>query len=74
MSADGTANQGATTAHGELLTGAGKEYHNGLVCVDGSVIPTTLAVNPVDAVILVTKSTAIGTSTLCTLDSKLQGF
>jgi choline dehydrogenase-like flavoprotein len=46
MSADGTADQGATTVHGELLTGSGKEYHHGLVCVDGSVIPTALGVNP----------------------------
>jgi hypothetical protein len=46
LSADGTADQGATTTHGELLTGSGKEYHNGLVCVDGSVVPTALGVNP----------------------------
>ena len=35
MSADGTAKAGVTTAHGELLTGSGEEYHDGLVCVDG---------------------------------------
>ena len=29
---------------------------------------------PVNAVVLVTKSTASGMDTLCTLDSKLQGF
>jgi hypothetical protein len=46
MSSDGTADKGATTAHGELLTGSGKEYHNGLICVDGSVVPTALGVNP----------------------------
>ena len=46
MSANGTADQGATTVHGELLTGSGKEYHHGLVCVDASVIPTALGVNP----------------------------
>ena len=46
MSADDTADRGATTVHGELLTGSGKEYHHGLVCVDASVIPTALGVNP----------------------------
>lgn len=46
MSADGTADQGATTVHGELLTGSGKEFHHGLVCVDASIIPTALGVNP----------------------------
>ena len=46
LSADGTADQGATTTYGELLTGSGKEYHAGLVCVDGSVVPTALGVNP----------------------------
>jgi hypothetical protein len=35
MSADGTADQGVTTEYGELLTGSGKEYYDGLVCVDG---------------------------------------
>jgi hypothetical protein len=46
MSSDGTPEQGATTVHGELLTGSGKECHTGLVCVDGSIIPTALGVNP----------------------------
>ncbi|KAL6302977.1 hypothetical protein BKA93DRAFT_827054 [Sparassis latifolia] len=46
FSSDGTADQGATTQYGELLTGNGTEHHNGLVCVDGSVIPTALGVNP----------------------------
>lgn len=46
LSSDGTPDEGVTTSYGELLTGTGKEIHEGIVCVDGSVIPSALGVNP----------------------------
>ncbi|TGZ83644.1 FAD/NAD(P)-binding domain-containing protein [Ascodesmis nigricans] len=45
-SSDGTGRQGGTNHLGEVFKGSGKEVHNGLVCVDGSVIPCALGVNP----------------------------
>ena len=46
LSDDGTANGGATTHLGEVLTGDQGEVHDGLVVVDGAVVPTALGVNP----------------------------
>jgi hypothetical protein len=46
MSSDSTASNGATTHLGEVLTGNGGSYHDGLVVVDGSSIPVSLAANP----------------------------
>ncbi|KAJ6588514.1 hypothetical protein B0H19DRAFT_1205902 [Mycena capillaripes] len=46
MSSDGTGRSGATNHLGQLFTGEGTEVHDGLVCVDGSVIPCALGVNP----------------------------
>jgi choline dehydrogenase-like flavoprotein len=46
MSPDGTGRLGVTTQFGELLTGSGSEIHEGLVVVDGAMIPTALGVNP----------------------------
>lgn len=46
MSFDGTGEGGATNHMGELFTGEGTEVHDGLVCVDGSVVPCALGVNP----------------------------
>lgn len=43
---DGTADGGVTTHLGEVLTGNQGEFHDGLVAVDGSVVPTALGVNP----------------------------
>lgn len=42
MSSDGTGKEGATNHLGQLFTGEGAEVHEGLVCIDGSVIPTAL--------------------------------
>ncbi|KAF5356668.1 hypothetical protein D9757_013201 [Collybiopsis confluens] len=48
MSSDGTGADGATNHIGQVFTGGGdsRGVHEGLVCVDGSVIPTALGVNP----------------------------
>jgi hypothetical protein len=46
MSRDGTSSTGATNHLGQLLTGSGDEVHEGLVIVDGAVIPTALGANP----------------------------
>ncbi|KAJ7669030.1 hypothetical protein B0H17DRAFT_1247859 [Mycena rosella] len=46
ISSDETGRSGATNHIGQLFTGDGSEVHTGLVCVDGSVIPCALGVNP----------------------------
>ncbi|KAL0580463.1 hypothetical protein V5O48_001533 [Marasmius crinis-equi] len=46
MSSDGTGRNGATNHLGQLFSGVRSEVYEGLVCVDGSVIPTSLGVNP----------------------------
>ncbi|KAK0642795.1 hypothetical protein DIS24_g8645 [Lasiodiplodia hormozganensis] len=46
MSSDGTGRRGATNHLGQVFSGAGSEVHDGLVCVDGAVVPTSLGVNP----------------------------
>ncbi|KAF2147047.1 uncharacterized protein K452DRAFT_218057 [Aplosporella prunicola CBS 121167] len=46
MSYDGTGKGGATNHLGQVFAGNSTEVHEGLVCVDGSVIPTALGVNP----------------------------
>lgn len=46
MSRDGTGREGVTNHLGQVFTGHGSEVHDGLVCCDASVIPTSLAVNP----------------------------
>lgn len=42
MSSDGTGKRGATNHLGQLFTGEGADIYEGLVCIDGSVIPTAL--------------------------------
>ena len=46
MSSDGTGALGVTNHLGEVFSGNGTDIHHGLVCVDASVIPTALGVNP----------------------------
>ncbi|KAH7345933.1 hypothetical protein BKA66DRAFT_433768 [Pyrenochaeta sp. MPI-SDFR-AT-0127] len=46
MSNDGTSFGGVVGHLGQLLTGRENEVHEGIVCVDGSIIPTSLGVNP----------------------------
>ena len=46
ISYDGTGRGGVTNTMGEVFVGTGSEVHEGLVCVDGSVVPTALGVNP----------------------------
>lgn len=42
MAKNGEGSTGATNHFGEIFKGDGDEVHEGLVCVDGAVIPTAL--------------------------------
>ncbi|RAL03117.1 FAD/NAD(P)-binding domain-containing protein [Aspergillus ibericus CBS 121593] len=46
MSRDGTGREGVTNHLGQVYKGHRREKHEGLVCCDGSVVPTALGVNP----------------------------
>lgn len=46
MSTDGSGLLGVTNHKGQLLKGVGKECHQGIVAVDGSVVPLALGANP----------------------------
>lgn len=50
MASDGTGQNGATNHLGEVFMGSGSSVHDGLVVVDGSLIPTSLGANPVATV------------------------
>lgn len=42
MSRDGTGSEGVTNHLGEVFDGRGSDVYKGLVCCDGSIIPTAL--------------------------------
>ncbi|KAF2116445.1 hypothetical protein BDV96DRAFT_658731 [Lophiotrema nucula] len=46
MSSGGTGRTGAVNHLGQLFTGDGEDVYDGIVAVDGSIIPTALGVNP----------------------------
>ncbi|KAK8242173.1 hypothetical protein IWZ00DRAFT_443295 [Phyllosticta capitalensis] len=46
MSKDGTGAGGVTNHLGQVFAGDGSELHDGLVCIDGSIVPVALGVNP----------------------------
>ncbi|KAH0562026.1 hypothetical protein GP486_003271 [Trichoglossum hirsutum] len=46
MSYDGTGAEGATNHIGQVFVGDGSDIHKGLVCLDGSILPSSLGVNP----------------------------
>ena len=46
MSHDGTGTGGATNHIGQVFAGEGSDVHEGLVCLDGSIVPSSLGVNP----------------------------
>ncbi|KAK7532801.1 uncharacterized protein J3D65DRAFT_557668 [Phyllosticta citribraziliensis] len=46
MSRDGTGRGGVTNHLGQVYSGEGCEVYEGLVCLDGSIVPVALGVNP----------------------------
>ena len=46
MSSDGSGDAGVTNGKGQLLKGNGREAYEGIVVVDGSVVPLALGANP----------------------------
>lgn len=42
MSRDGTGCEGVTNHIGQVFTGSGSEVYEGLLCCDGSIVPTAL--------------------------------
>ena len=46
MSQDGTGAGGVTNHIGQVFTGNGSDIHEGLVCLDGSIVSSSLGVNP----------------------------
>ncbi|KAI9780055.1 MAG: hypothetical protein M1839_007037 [Geoglossum umbratile] len=46
MSQDGTGARGVTNHIGQVFAGNGSDIHEGLICLDGSIVPSSLGVNP----------------------------
>lgn len=47
MASDGTGSTGAANHAGELFKGPGTETHEGLIVVDGAIIPSALGISPI---------------------------
>jgi hypothetical protein len=46
MSQDRTGARGVTNHIGQVFADNGSDIHEGLVCLDGSIVPSSLGVNP----------------------------
>ncbi|KAJ7596444.1 hypothetical protein C8J56DRAFT_917433 [Mycena floridula] len=60
LSSDGTGAEGATNHIGEVFVGEGSEVLDGLVCVDASVIPLALGVNPLATITALAERSVAG--------------